>query len=278
MSRDGGPLPPELEREIFEMAAGLHATMRYPLLFVARRVQLWIEPLLYHTLQFTQKTKYPPLNLKPPVFFAQYTRRLVMYDAHPDESQQILTLCSHATGLALGDVPVRPDFYDSLFSRDNISHLACFSGALRCPANTDAMSAALAARPLLSVLTHFEAFDRVLDATLVTFLSRLPALTHLAVNDWETGAWPARKRLLAECPRLHVLVLLDSEVSAAKAYEERVPPDIRDVRFVITWYREWAEGVLEGYSYWDAADAFVARKRRHEIEDDRFFANRADRV
>ncbi|KAJ6550049.1 hypothetical protein B0H19DRAFT_1160293 [Mycena capillaripes] len=50
-------LPPELERLIFEIAA-LESPKSMPaLILVARRVQIWIEPLLYGVLALTPGAK-----------------------------------------------------------------------------------------------------------------------------------------------------------------------------------------------------------------------------
>ncbi|KAJ7048236.1 hypothetical protein C8F01DRAFT_1193550 [Mycena amicta] len=84
MSSDDEPrLPPELEREIFQTTALLHSAP--PLLRVARRVLIWVEPLLYRVLIIGGSIGIAQLNAassKPPAFLARAVRCLKIA-AHP---------------------------------------------------------------------------------------------------------------------------------------------------------------------------------------------------
>ncbi|KAJ7182911.1 hypothetical protein C8R43DRAFT_1116525 [Mycena crocata] len=79
------PLPAELEREIFRLAAKICPQTAPTLLRVARRVLVWVEPLLYETLILdcsVDDSLHPSLRLvletKPPDFFRQHVRNLFL--------------------------------------------------------------------------------------------------------------------------------------------------------------------------------------------------------
>ncbi|CAA7260805.1 unnamed protein product [Cyclocybe aegerita] len=92
-------LPPELEREIFEQAGYQDLGNAYQLLFVAKRVYQWVEPMVYRVLfrrstltcfhgQVRRRRPYPPLEQfeagqKPSLRLKQvssYTTHLLLID------------------------------------------------------------------------------------------------------------------------------------------------------------------------------------------------------
>ncbi|KAJ7059537.1 hypothetical protein C8F01DRAFT_1370446 [Mycena amicta] len=257
-------LPPELERKIFEITARVHPEMRHRLLFVARRVLIWIEPTLYRTLVFTPHHRLSQLPAKSSEFFAKTTRRLTVGTTASDDAARVLELCTGVTHLALGGHVDVPDLlYAPFRALQQIRRLAFY------PSNV-LLAAGDATLPVFSSLTHLQLFDYN-DDILGSFCAALPALTHLAVTGDLSDPWPRADIVLADCKKLTLLVLLSSNPQSAKA---KVPEDLADPRVVVTWFKTWNESALEGYNFWAAASDFAARKRQGLIKESCFFAER----
>ncbi|KAJ7213780.1 hypothetical protein C8J57DRAFT_288477 [Mycena rebaudengoi] len=97
--------PPELEREIFEMAAIDIPQSMPQLVRVARRVCVWIEPLLYRTLIVTAPWS-DALRLAieiHPAKSAKYLRDFLAWGYYSDKEWplRILSLCSGIRNLTL---------------------------------------------------------------------------------------------------------------------------------------------------------------------------------
>ncbi|KAJ7768270.1 hypothetical protein B0H16DRAFT_1716290 [Mycena metata] len=110
--------------------------------------------------------------------------------------------------------------------------------------------------------------DRICDG-----LTTMPALTHLCVS--RDVPVDIVRRLLNECAPLQILVNMwaDLAYNRDKAQEiaaSRQRAGVTDVRFVLVlcdnYLKDWEVGARGGVDFWAAADAFVARKRRGEIE------------
>ncbi|KAJ7256222.1 hypothetical protein B0H12DRAFT_1112833 [Mycena haematopus] len=85
------------------------------------------------------------------------------------------------------------------------------------------------------------------------------------LND---GLEPLVTNILGMCKNLHVLICMDLEWRVF-AREDIVHID--DDRFVymhtqIGWEEDWVTGTKGGVDFWAAAEAFIAKKRRGEIE------------
>ncbi|KAJ7059517.1 hypothetical protein C8F01DRAFT_1370432 [Mycena amicta] len=260
-------LPTELEREILEITARVYPEMRYTLLFVARRARIWIEPLLYRTL-ILEKTSTLPL--KPQHLLAAHTRHIGLLFMH-DTTTEVLRLCTGITHAAIGELAtITEGFHDSFHALRQIQFLACHGDAL---CNSARLSKEDAALPVFASLTHLELFNDKLPTCFLDFCAGLPVLTHLALNDTDSG-WTTMEHLLQRCTNLRLLVLLAISQGEAGSIVCDVPRSLSDVRFVITWYERWQEGALDCYSYWDVADDFVAQKRRGLIKNSVFLAER----
>ncbi|KAJ7059563.1 hypothetical protein C8F01DRAFT_1370464 [Mycena amicta] len=250
-------LPTELEREILEITARLYPEMRYKLLFVARRVLIWIERLLYRTINF-DGSKYPRIPTKPPHFFATHTRHIVL-DWY--ESSEVPKLCTGVTHVALIPGAV-PEFLRNL---RQLQFFICHSDELQVWARTvDGASL-----PVFASLTHLELFDHKSTPFIEGFCARLPALTHLALaaTTLKFNGWTTMEHLLQRCKVLELLVLLTGSIHDAESVALDVPCRPNDIRFVITCRRhDLTEGVSDCYAYWDVADAFVAQKRRGLVQ------------
>ncbi|KAJ7923595.1 hypothetical protein B0H13DRAFT_1602381 [Mycena leptocephala] len=91
-------LPAELEREVFETAALIYPEIIPTLLRVARRVHIWIEPLLFRVLRVVSANRdmvLTLLNSRPPEF-CHAVRHLGLEDGCSlDEGRQLLSLCKN---------------------------------------------------------------------------------------------------------------------------------------------------------------------------------------
>ncbi|KAJ7054133.1 hypothetical protein C8F01DRAFT_496362 [Mycena amicta] len=233
-----------------------------------------LEPLLYRTLITDNSSKGHALKqfiyTKPSGFFREHTHNLYLTSAgkwSEDYVRDLLQLCPQLTALAVSGIWGNPQqelvkqiggvrrwsgFLYSLFGTSNLhaidfSRCACFSN-----------------------VTHMDIFDTFEDDDdlfICPALAGLPALTHLCLMD----ATPSVLTLVAEaCPRLQVLVYMPSILDEARAIAEEPPFAPVDPRFVVSRLRLrlfWADWELFGTSagFWAAADAFVARKRKGEI-------------
>ncbi|KAJ7255994.1 hypothetical protein C8J57DRAFT_1517714 [Mycena rebaudengoi] len=180
--------PPELEREIFEIAAIEIPQSMPQLVRVARRVCVWIEPLLCRTLILAPTWKLDPDVLRlvieiNPSKFAKYLQNFL--DCHGIRN---LTF-SHPVPEIL---PALEAMKLHRFSV-SLSHLLD-----RSPVDP--------ARPLFRTLTHLDLWDS--DTEFLTELpfDQFPALTHLSVNDLNTRYSPFLTSILRHCTRLCVLV------------------------------------------------------------------------
>jgi hypothetical protein len=106
-------------------------------------------------------------------------------------------------------------------------------------------------------------FDRMENdgARICRGLAELPAFTHLCLNDVEVDVLGG----LEQCARLQ---LLASAWDRASEIPDGIP--VTDPRFVVTavgdYWSDWEVGARGGTDFWAAADVFVSRKCRGEIE------------
>ncbi|KAJ7059533.1 hypothetical protein C8F01DRAFT_1231990 [Mycena amicta] len=266
-------LPPELERGIFEITARLHPEMRYKLLFVARRVLIWIEPTLYRALVFPDQHRLSTLlAVKPLKFFAKTTRHVSLGYLASGDAVGILNLCPAVTHLAIS---VGEDNDDKALPAAflELQQLRCLSFY---PSDVLLAPAESATLPVFSSLTHLELLGNDNSVNdMESFCVALPALTHLALNeDYEDPRWPMAERLLQRCKQLLLVVFLSGDEAEADGLADRVPEYLADARVVVTWYTTWDEGALEGNNFWDAASDFAALKRRGLIKESCFLAER----
>ncbi|KAJ7347486.1 hypothetical protein DFH08DRAFT_960803 [Mycena albidolilacea] len=118
-------------------------------------------------------------------------------------------------------------------------------------------------------VTHLDAFGGGMEEALAD-ISALPALTHLCLDP--AVPWDALTQVLVKCPRLELL-LVQWSVGSKQNYEAAQKPGVYDLRLVIGLYedywKDWEDEVKGVLCYWTEADAFVAKKRRGEIERNR---------
>ncbi|KAJ7065615.1 hypothetical protein C8F01DRAFT_1351575 [Mycena amicta] len=199
MSVTETPLPPELEREIFQYTAELYPNAIPRLLCVAHRVLVWIEPMAYHTINVDSSKRFLAFmaasKVKPPEFFAKHARRILIdksFAGPLKDACAALALCTNATRIA--------GVHDSL-SRlllpviipMRLERIALFLTDI-FPKGISAVDLSL---PCFQTLTHLDIYDSVSDEhdamVYATKLCALPALTHLSLSD--LVSWEAVQKL-----------------------------------------------------------------------------------
>ncbi|KAJ7182895.1 hypothetical protein C8R43DRAFT_1229140 [Mycena crocata] len=253
------PLPAELEREIFRLAAKICPQTAPTLLRVARRVLVWVEPLLYETLILdcsVDDSLHPSLRLilktKPPDFFRQHVRNLFLGGVF-GELDIVRSLCSvlnNVVNLALvGDSSLLP-----LFKSVKLEHL----GVYTYPPLDFTL-------PVLSTITHLDTFGGDIP---ITTLASLSTLTHLRVFLRRNSFM---QEILSHCKNLHVVVnAFTDEMKFAEQCRDLSVDDSRLVMLHINgetrFVTPWKDGVQGGLGIWGEAELFIAKKRRGEIK------------
>ncbi|KAJ7064590.1 hypothetical protein C8F01DRAFT_1366891 [Mycena amicta] len=303
MSSDDEPrLPRELEREIFYTAALLHPLTIPKLLRVARRVLIWVEPLLYRTLRIGNRPSHvsqlKAASTKPLEFLARAVQCVGLYatrDYHA--ARGILSLCTGVTRLALSRDPSVQNLLPVL-SAFPIQRFAGFLSDLMHAIVTEEPSPEeIAAHPLFCCLTHIDLFDSLdpFDGlSIIEILPSLPSLTHLTIAQWDRVTYhvdaisslPFLAHLGINCPSgplgtmckwlerilktsrsLRILAVLTNDRHDSRL---QVPESLRDPRFVLCLWCSWCEGVEDGTNHWTIAEDFVARKQRGEVDENVF--------
>ncbi|KAF8177045.1 hypothetical protein K438DRAFT_1939125 [Mycena galopus ATCC 62051] len=272
-------LPPELEREVFEICAVFRPVTIPKLMLVAHRVKEWVEPLLYRTIclgpkpppgfpKFLMEIIMPAIRRKPSSFFETAVRHLMIdYYQDRDEVDKILDVCTGVQHLSI-DVAEAPDSWlDRIvsFPLERLQLHSCESRAL--------MRVLAPEHTLCRRLTHLEIRGFIADDAhaVCDALIALPHLSHLAFGDNQfVHSCP---QLLESCKRLRALVcraLYDvEEIQTHRAVLER------DARFVqFSWeFSQANEGVVDWYigaqggvDSWIQIERFIAKRRSREID------------
>ncbi|KAJ7778965.1 hypothetical protein B0H16DRAFT_1500619 [Mycena metata] len=264
----GPRLPPELERQIFELCASARPVAIPKLMLVAWRVKEWIEPLLYHTIMVCQSTPVDGyhsltpetltalLRLKPADFFRDSVRNLLLHAVSQSVVASVLAVCTGVESLwapmassVLGPTTGLP-----------LKHLYTnFSPLFESVHPGD---------PLFSQLTHLELIGIVnVGVDIPSILSLLPKLSHLAFNDEEFT--PHCPGVLEQCKSLAVLVSLGNPLVPGMAFHEYEQDLSKDIRFVVlfsSWFKDWQMGVRSNSDYWLRAENFIAQRRSGAID------------
>ncbi|KAJ7125818.1 hypothetical protein C8R43DRAFT_1029339 [Mycena crocata] len=288
-SPQGSPtLPPELERLIFEISAIIYPESMPVLLLVARRVKLWIEPILYAVLSIYPALEKPLtpaeelesseeilhrelvtvcnlIDSKPAAFFHDNVRH-IHFIARRWSAQtviKILSVCDAAVNLYFEEVthPGGPNVLP-LLGAMTLQRLS-----IALPYFFPALAALDFSLPLFDRLTHLDLWEwRGGDWPVWSGLALIPGLTHLAFHDRffsESVCYGA----LAHCPHLQVLVLV-CESSAVlndivndDAYSD-AHSDPRLVALIVPdRLGDWEAGAHAGQDYWVRADEHVRQRR-----------------
>lgn len=127
---------------------------------------------------------------------------------------------------------------------------------------------------MFTLVTHLTVSDgSIFDSAVegwAPFLAQLPSLTHLAIHY----GFHMLDELLTSCKKLEVMVFLHP--SRIPAGQRIYLNSVGDPRFLfmalpaLDQVDDWVRGTRGGMDFWARADAFVAKKRRGEIEPSRF--------
>ncbi|KAJ7900550.1 hypothetical protein B0H14DRAFT_3852369 [Mycena olivaceomarginata] len=274
-------LPVELEKEIFQMAAYSRPLSIPCLMLVARRVKIWVEPLLFQVVvlsrhQCLDKTFIPytypiaddddfsSIQSQPTSVLRDSVRHLLLLRVPKTVAEFIVSASSTVEDLWIS-------------TAEPIAFLLPFIGILplkRLYCDLKELFAHKAqidfGHPLFSRLTHLELFDQ--KATDSYFdLALIPYLTHLAFNV--PGLLHMSLTLLKTCKSLRVLVLVTlmpghlSEMIVKREVLWQLSEDPRFVRmFCLEFVDDWKTGALTGSDYWSRAEDFIMQRRSGEID------------
>ncbi|KAK7064737.1 Zn(2)-C6 fungal-type domain-containing protein [Favolaschia claudopus] len=203
-------LPQDVERTIFELAAYKDPGTALRIILVAHRCRCWIEPVLYRSVVVRQASWTFNLFLQAiesrPAHFARWIKeiRIDPYIMPNDPAvNRILAICTgvvHLVDLSYGKTPF------AILSQLRLKTM-CISLDIVDDLGDDSYFQ----HPAFAQLTHLHVLDAPHRWSRIPF-SDLPALTHLALQNYKTQIRPAYipvlNKILADCPKLEVLVVL----------------------------------------------------------------------
>ncbi|KAJ7100921.1 hypothetical protein B0H15DRAFT_1018192 [Mycena belliarum] len=260
-------LPPELEHRIFKTAASIYPGTIPTLLLVARRVLIWIEPLLYRVVIFSRLRGHfgrvsafmRKRNSRPPEFYHAVREMILHRSGHwpIDVQRDVLSRCTQLVGLC-STIPLGPTFLPVL----GAMHLRHLSITL-----TNLLDDQGLAHPAFASITHIYIRERPYETDdICTQIPSMPALTHLSLNHARSA--DVIRMLLAECANLEVLIVHFASATAFAEWSQADPID--DERFVCMPHtrcsRDWHTAVVGLPHPWSRAEDLMAAKRRKDID------------
>ncbi|KAF7373254.1 hypothetical protein MSAN_00534300 [Mycena sanguinolenta] len=197
-------LPPELEREIFEVAAGLDFHTTSSLLRVARRVREWVEPFLYRVIVINDSAKaeaYHLTFLRKPHLLANNLQHLYLagfacFSRWPEKDvHRLLELCAPRLLSLAVFAPLQQKRLIRSFL--HITQLRRWAGILEDFDLSGGGYSEELILPAFHTVTHMDVFDYFTDeneAVICAGLAALPCLTHLCLSggfaDRNSGSYP----------------------------------------------------------------------------------------
>ncbi|KAF8074548.1 hypothetical protein FPV67DRAFT_1665300 [Lyophyllum atratum] len=265
--------PPELERDIFEIAARLHPGTAVVFALVSRRVQLWMESYIYDTVTLAttsicHRFLYA-VEVRSSSFFTETVKSLcIPGDIKPDDVQPILKVCRGVVNLAYWiNIPSAHYSPFSIVSPLRPVQLSINTGGLfgrEIPPNFT--------HPFFERVTHLEIVDWPWEAgsSASSGFELLPSLTHLAldVDGYDESIINQLRSLLEACQRLRVLLCLarteEDMINTAHAFAELDKDDDRivilsDSDVVENWQGSLTEN--PDTCQWIYAESIVVGKR-----------------
>ncbi|KAJ6564160.1 hypothetical protein B0H19DRAFT_1140452 [Mycena capillaripes] len=262
------PLPAELERLIFELAASSSPKSMPALLLIAQRVKIWIEPLLYEvlTLNPARIARLAPIFSTKPASFFRCVRHIYFWGASTADIARILSMCDAVINVAVLDVGRIPIILETL----PLERIAVSPRPYPRPISTDSY------HPVLGGITHLDILgwpDRDWEAW--QGLALLPCLTHLSFGTSPSYVPVTIYRgVLAHCRTLKVLaVLYPSQTLCDRFFCGPVVEFESDPRFVAvlmtsTFTEEWETGARGGEDHWAVAERIVKARRLKQAGTD----------
>ncbi|KAF7297541.1 hypothetical protein MIND_00988300 [Mycena indigotica] len=273
-------LPPELERQIFAMAAALYPSITVPLLLVARRVLIWIEPTLYASPILEEKSHldaFLRIVARNPEMARGTVRQVILpctpgTTAAQDALRTALSACKRLDRLAVGSCIWSAALLADLSAAG--IRLTRFAGHVTGHVTGHGTAGAApfsSLRLLFGAVTHLEVFDELRDAT--PLLTALPCLTHIAISMPSIDGQRAVNDIMRSLPHLQVFCIVWSINRWSTRRKSTSQFVFTDARVVMCLYEEWFDAIVDGPSYWELAEGHVAKKVRREIPDDESWAS-----
>ncbi|KAJ7062172.1 hypothetical protein C8F01DRAFT_1136754 [Mycena amicta] len=278
-------LPLELERIIFELAAWNRSSMSWQLIRVARRVKIWIEPLIYRVSLISNDADLQRLQRllhdhEQSTYAKKHLHHLALStNVSRAAIKEILSVCTNITDLALWTGDTYPALLDEMQALDKLTP-ALFDGprGFQLPTKDSEQF-----RPFAS-LTHLDVFSSQ-PSTLIPFLNMLPALTHLSFTD--DYAPRAITTILSTCERLRILMLLSTGDRFMTVYDSDTPrstptavsdfvaeaaeEEIDDPRFCVLscgeFRDDWLVGAWDGSDVWARGEERVATRANKSVTE-----------
>ncbi|KAK7039951.1 hypothetical protein R3P38DRAFT_2770077 [Favolaschia claudopus] len=269
-------LPPELEREIFEIAATEDKRTIPALLRVCHRAHNWIEPLLYRTLIISDYDDAELVALRSKSLeFKKRAVHHVFIEDNPNTRAHVHKLISQLSGiqtLALNGYAsdeLLLAIYNLLPRRLNVC--APLYNPSEWVRSTFACSC-------FFLVTHLEIFHDPMpsmedyDWDDWSVLASLPSLTHLCLERHSVAE--LLPLFFEKCTQLAVLIVAfwnPSPETEAAEFVENVR--VKDPRMVVMVFdaqffkEDWQRGVRSGDDFWARADGFLAKKRDGKIQN-----------
>ncbi|KAJ7017167.1 hypothetical protein C8F04DRAFT_1157365 [Mycena alexandri] len=279
-------LPVELEREIFELAASTDVGTALRLATVARRVQAWVEPIIYsrvvvahapevdriaqqsrailagriarvHASKKTPKEAQIPrfirtIPLRPASFFSRHVKSLHVGNLTEPELVAALSACTGISELGWWSATVDPAVAAALHSlrllRLSVDHSFDF--------------ARLTTPHLLSTLTHLDLVFHNSSHPTFPLLEHFTALTHFSIaHSWILPPLTWCDDVFEACPRLKILLRFSDNLF----YEELsgLRPRHANLRVVVmiqpvgSWTTRWV------HDAWPLAEDVVRERHAH---------------
>ncbi|KAJ7628269.1 hypothetical protein DFH06DRAFT_1338714 [Mycena polygramma] len=263
-------LPPELEREIFKTAAVMYPGKIPTLLLVARRVLVWIEPLIYSVIRIADENPsichalLSAMASKPPMFFHCVRHIILEWQSETfsqDDAQRLLKLStgveSFGCNYAWADASILPILGELRIQLLSITPQDLFGAAVPDLGHA-----------LFQSVTHLDIRGSEGISEWLGGVSKLPLLTHLCFDSDLREEFLLS--VLEDCPGLTVLLVLSYYPPAPLTFQ------IRDVRFVLgrcdeDYWTEWEASVKGLGGFWSEAEDFVTRRRNGGIEATRYW-------
>ncbi|KAJ6483522.1 hypothetical protein C8R47DRAFT_1048968 [Mycena vitilis] len=257
-------LPPELERDIFELAAWKCPESIPTLILVAKRVCIWIEPQLYQVVlsSGTPERLLRMLESKPAEFLRRHVHHLALSSVIPrSEVARVLSICTDVQDLAIWTGDTYPELLTDMRNLSNLQRLSVnlyelFGGPkeFRLPNLVEV--------PFLH-LTHLDIFSHMPEALWPIF-GMLPSLTHLAFSDYYS--YEMMQTALDICPRLELVVVVWTQEDDVERSEDAL--GITDARFCIVscqhFESDWERGAWGEGDFWSRADELLLRRSLRE--------------
>ncbi|KAJ7650480.1 hypothetical protein FB45DRAFT_1017867 [Roridomyces roridus] len=239
----GSPLPPEPEKEIFELAAYCFPGMIPAMLLTAWRVKICRRASTRKNAYLPDDSNLSRISSTTSGVLRHSVRHLYI-DHLPNRVEELhLSLCEnvHDLWLYLADYTSVLDLLGSLPLR----RLYC---CVEDPLHSVTPDFT---HPIFAQLTHLEIFPGTTPSVSAwAGLALIPNLTHLAFSDHDFVELVPN--LLQSFKFLRVVILLADPSRIAMSCNN--------------YTRDWHMGALVGLDYWARAEEFIAQRRSRAVE------------